>query len=71
MHGGRSSLTQDNILPPPTEEIINDFRQESDDDGEIRCLNPGSFPTMKRDFQMFELTVETMIIRQQRYHNVI
>jgi hypothetical protein len=26
---------------------------------------------MKRDFQMFELTVETMIIRQQRYHDVI
>jgi len=34
MHGGRSFLPLPDILPPPAEDMIKDFRQESSDDGD-------------------------------------
>jgi hypothetical protein len=37
MHGGCSFLPLADIFPPPAEEVINDIREESDNDGEMRC----------------------------------
>jgi len=44
MPGGRSYLPVDDILPPPAEDMIDDIREESDDDGETRRANQRCFP---------------------------
>jgi len=71
MHGGRSYLPLDDILPPPAEDMIDDIGEESDDDGETWRPNPRSFPTTKTGFQKFERKMHKRIIRQQRYLEVI
>lgn len=42
---GLSYLPLDDMLQPPAEDIIGNFREVSDDDGEMRRLNPRRFPT--------------------------
>jgi len=69
--GGRSYLSLDDILPPPAKNMIDDIREESDDDGERQRPNPRSFPTTKTGFQKFEKKLPKRIIRQQRYLEVI
>ena len=71
MHGGRSYLPLDDILPPPADDMIDDIGQESDDDGEMWHPNPRSFPTTKRGLQKFECKLQKRITRQQRYTQVI
>jgi len=71
MRGGRSYLPPDDILPPPAEDMIVDIREESDDDGETRRPNPRSFPMTKTGFENFERKLQTRIIRQQQYLEVI
>jgi len=51
MHGGRSYLPLDDILPPPAEDMINDIGEKSDDDGETQRTNPRSSPKTKTGFQ--------------------
>jgi len=71
MRGGRSYLPLDDILPPPAEDMIDDIREESDNDGDTRRRNPRSFPTMKTGFKKFERKLQKRIIRQQQYLEVI
>jgi hypothetical protein len=71
MCGGHSYLPLDNILPPPTEDMIDNIREELDDDGVTLHLNPRSFPMTKTGFQKFERKLQKSIIRQQRYLEVI
>jgi len=71
MRGGHSYLPLDDILPPPTEDMIDDIGEESDDDREMRRPNPRSFPTTKTGFQKFERKLQKRIIRQQQYLEVI
>ena len=71
MRGGHSYLPLDDIFPPPAEDMIDDIGEESDDDGVTRCPNPRSFPTMKTGFQKFQRKLQTRIIRQQQYLEVI
>ena len=71
MRGGNSYLPLDDIHPPPAEDMIDSIGEESNDDGDKQRPNPRSFPTMKPGFQRFECMLETRIIRQQRYLEVI
>jgi hypothetical protein len=71
MHGACSYLPLDDILPPPAKAMINNIREESDDDGETRRRNPRSFLTNNTRFQKFELKLQKRIIRQQQYLEVI
>jgi len=71
VHGGRSNLPLDDILPPPAEHMIYNMVQESDDDAEMCHPNPRSFPTTKIGFQKFECMPHMRIIRQQWYLEVI
>ena len=63
MHVGRSYLPLDAIITSPAEDMINDIWEESDDDCETQCPNPGSFPRTKTGFQTFERKLEKRIIR--------
>jgi len=54
MRGGRSYHALDNILPPPTEHMIDNIKKESDDDAEMQCLYAISFPMTKTGYQKFE-----------------
>ena len=71
MRVGCSNFRQDYILPPPADNMINDIREESDDDDETRHLNPRSFPRTKSGFQKFERKLQKMIIKEQQYLEVI
>jgi len=71
MRSGRSYHPLDDILPPLAEDMIEDIEEEPDDDAEMQCRNPGSFPVTKRGFQKFERMLQKQIIRQQRYLEVI
>jgi len=71
MHAGRSYLRLDGILLPPAEDMINDITEELDDDRKTRRPNPTSFLMMKTDFLMFQRKLQTRIIRQQWYLEVI
>jgi hypothetical protein len=71
MRGGRSYLPLDDILPPPAEDIIDDIREESDDDGKMWRPNPRSFPTTKTGFQKYERKLQKRIIVQQRFLEAI
>jgi len=71
MRGGSSYRPLDAILPPQAERMIDDIGEESDDDGEMWCPNPRSFPTTKTGFQKFERKLQKRITRQQRYLEVI
>jgi hypothetical protein len=71
MHGGRSYLPLDEILPPPGEDMIDDIGEESDDDAETRHPNPRIFMTMKPGFQKLGWKLHKRIIRPQRYLEVI
>ena len=51
--------------------MIDDIREESDDDGETWRPNPSSFLTTKTGFQKFEWKIQKRIIRRQRYLKVI
>jgi len=54
MHGDRSSISLDDILPPPAEDIIDNIREELDDDGVTWRPNLRSFQTTKTGFHKFE-----------------
>jgi len=71
MGGGRSYLPLDDILSPPAEDMIDDIGEEWDDDGETWRPNSRSFPMTKTGFQKFEQKLQTRIIRQERYLEVI
>jgi len=70
MCGGCGYLPLDDILAPPAKDMIDDIREELDDDGETRRPNARSFPTTKTGFQKFEWKLQKRIIRQQRYLEV-
>jgi len=71
MHGGRSYLALDDILPPPAEDMMDDVWEEWDDDGETQRPNPRNFPKTESGFQKFERMLQKKIIRLQRYRKVI
>jgi len=71
MCGGHSYLPLDDIIPPPAKDMIDDIREESDDDGETWRPNPRSFLTTKTGFQKFEQKLQKMITRLLRYVEVI
>jgi len=71
VHGGRNYLPLDDILPPPAEDIIDNIRHKSDNDGETWHPNPRSLPTKKTCFQKFQRELQNNIIRQQRDLEVI
>jgi len=54
MCGGRSYLPLYDILRPPAKDMIDDIREQSDDDGETRRPNPRILPMMKTGVQKFE-----------------
>jgi len=51
--------------------MIDNIREESDDNGETQRPNPRSFPTTKTGFQKFERKLQNRIVRQQRSLEVI
>jgi len=65
MHGGRSYLPLDDILPPPHGDMIKDIEERSDNDAERRHTNQRSFQTMKTGFQKFETKPQRKIVWQQ------
>jgi len=69
--GGCSYLPLDDILLPPTEDMIDDIRDESDDDSDMRRPNPRRFLTTKPGFHNFKWKFQKSIIRQQWYLEVI
>jgi len=69
--GDRCYLPLGNNLPSAVEDMINNIKEESDDDAEIWHPNATSIPTTKLDFQMFDTKPEWMIIIQQHSHEVI
>jgi hypothetical protein len=71
LRGGCSFLSQDDILPPPAEDMIEDIREESDHDGDRWRPNRRSFPMTNTAFEKFEPMLPNRIIRQQRYLEVI
>jgi len=71
MHGGRSYLHLDDIWPPPSEDMIDDIRNELDDDAETWCPNPSIFLRTKSGFQKFERMLQRRFVRQQRSLEVI
>ena len=71
MRGGHSYPALYVILPPPAEDIMDHIREESDDDGDLRCPTPISFPPTKTGFQIFEQKLQKRIITQQQYLEVI
>jgi len=71
MHGGRSNLPLDDILPPPAEDMIDDIEEESDHDGETWYPNPRSFRKSKTGFQNFDRKLQQTITRKLRYLEVI
>jgi len=62
MRGGRSYHPQDDIFPPPAEDMINDIGEELEDDGETRRPNPCSSLMTKTALQKFELKLQKRII---------
>ena len=62
MRGGRSYHPQDDIFPPPAEDMINDIGEELEDDGEMRRPNPSSSLMTKTGLQKFELKLQKRII---------
>jgi len=71
MPGGQMYLPVDDILPPPAEDMIDDIGDESDDDAEMRSLNPTCSLTTKTGFTKFQWKRQRRIIRQQQYLEVI
>jgi len=71
MRGYRSYLPLDDIPPPPAKDMIDDIGEELDDDAEMWCPNPRLFPTTKTGFQKLERKLQNVIVRQQRYFEVI
>jgi len=69
--GGHSYLPLDHSLPPPAENMMDDTREESNDDGETWYINPGSFPMTKTGLQKFNRNPQKSIPRQQQYLEVI
>jgi len=65
MHGGRSSLPQDHIIPSPAEYMINDIWEELDDDAGMWHRNPQCFTTARTGFEIFEWKLQIGIIREQ------
>ena len=62
---GCSYLPFDVILLPPAEDMIDDIREEPDDDAETGYPNSKIFLTTKTGFQKFERQLQRRIIRQQ------
>jgi len=54
MGGGCGYLPLDDILRPPTGDMIDDIREASDDDAEMRRPNPRSFLKMNTGTRWFE-----------------
>jgi len=71
MHGGRSYIPLDDILPPPDEDMIDNIGEESDDDGATLRPHPRNFPMTKTGFQQFARKLQKRIIIHQRYLEVI
>jgi hypothetical protein len=71
MCGGPSYHPLDVIHPPPPEGMIDDIREESDDDADTLRPHPRSFPITSTGFQKFDQKLQTRTIRQQRYLEVI
>jgi len=71
MCGGRCYLPLDDILLPQAENMIEEIREDTDDDPKTWRPNQRSFPTMKIGFQMFERKLQRGIIREQQYLKVI
>jgi hypothetical protein len=62
MPGGSSYLPLDNILTSPAEDMIDNMKEESDEDGETQHANPRSFPKTNTCFQNCELKLRKRII---------
>jgi hypothetical protein len=71
MHSGHSFHPVNDILPHHGEDMINDIREESEDDSGMWLPHPTNFLTMNTGFQMFEWTLENMIVSHQQYLEVI
>jgi hypothetical protein len=54
MGGGRCYLPQDDIVPPPAEDMIDDIREKLGVDRYTRHPKPSSFKTTKTGFKKFE-----------------
>jgi len=70
MCGGCSNIAL-HILPPPAGNMIDNFREVSDNDAEMWHPYPRSFPTTKTNFEKFEWRLRKNIIWPQRYLEVI
>ena len=70
MRDGHSYLPLDDILQSAAEDMIDDIREESDDDGQTWRPYPRSFPTTNTGILRFERRLQKMTIRQQRYLEV-
>jgi hypothetical protein len=64
IHGGRSVILLDDILPPPAHGIIEDIGEKSDKEHVFPRLNPRCSPKMNTGFQMFEWKLQKFIQRQ-------
>jgi hypothetical protein len=71
MCGGPRYLPLDDILSPPAKDMIDDIREQSDDDSEMQRTTPRYFPKTNTGFQMFEQILQQRIIRQHQYLQVI
>jgi hypothetical protein len=71
MHCGKSYLPRDENLPPQAKDLINDIVQAFDDDAVMRRQDPRCFPMMKRHCQQLERKLQSRIIRQQGYLEVM
>jgi len=66
MHGGGSYLPEDDILPPSAKDMIDDIREESDDDADMQWPKRRSFLMKKPGCHMVERQLQRRIIMQQR-----
>lgn len=71
MRGAHIDLPQDDILPPPAENVTDDIGEELHNAAEMRLPTPTSFQTTKTGFQKFESKLRSRIFRQQQYLEVI
>jgi len=63
MCGGLRYLLLDDILPPPAKDMINDIREKSDTDADLRHPHPLRFRAIKIGFPMFSRKLQRRIIR--------